>query len=533
MDAIRDKNYKPVALWVDSTDPTKTLPLLINPITGRVLIEISWGWWWNTILNWIEDPTTEWADWDFYINTSNWTIFWPKNTTWGTWTSLIWNGIVSIDLFSGTHAPWTMDTYEITYDNATTDYFEVYNWANWTWSWDMLSDNNLSDLENISTARDNLEVYSTSETDSLLDNLNILLSSWLIKWWILTINWTDPTKVDISAWKWLIIDNYTDPENPVIKVVTWSDMIWVTVNYRTTDDETWFYITRAGAWNWVWTLNQQNTSRYTSDQMRDVIILGWASHPWHWDIESAFAENNFIPDFVVQMREFIETFAWHYNVRWNVYSLLTWWELSRTAWDTFDLWAGQTYKTPNIISTDEENPVVDYYYYYKDSWWVWVNNSTPLTWIDPDNYNSLAWKVAVPTWKFTIQPIYFYALWASSWIWTEIQYWQKYYDTMAEARTDILSMIDVNPWLEYDTLRWWLILQQWISWADYLDTNKALCITATNMSVWSSWWINPISDHDLLNNLDYASSWHTWFQPALWFTPVSKNESIAYSLIFW
>jgi len=44
----------------------------------------------KTVLNWTIDPTIEWVDGDFYINTTSWQIFWPKSWTWGTWTDLIW-----------------------------------------------------------------------------------------------------------------------------------------------------------------------------------------------------------------------------------------------------------------------------------------------------------------------------------------------------------------------------------------------------------------------------------------------------------
>lgn len=42
MDAPRDKNHIPALLGQDSTDPTKVLPIRINPVTGRVLIETLW-----------------------------------------------------------------------------------------------------------------------------------------------------------------------------------------------------------------------------------------------------------------------------------------------------------------------------------------------------------------------------------------------------------------------------------------------------------------------------------------------------------
>lgn len=90
---------------------------------------------WKTILNWSIDPTTEWVDGDFYINTTSWKIFWPKNTTWGTWVDLIWaiwNGIASIELLSWDHSPWTLDTYRVTYTDTTTFDYQVYNGADWT-----------------------------------------------------------------------------------------------------------------------------------------------------------------------------------------------------------------------------------------------------------------------------------------------------------------------------------------------------------------------------------------------------------------
>jgi hypothetical protein len=39
MEAKLDWNYVPVLLWEDSTDPTNTLPILIDPITGAILCE--------------------------------------------------------------------------------------------------------------------------------------------------------------------------------------------------------------------------------------------------------------------------------------------------------------------------------------------------------------------------------------------------------------------------------------------------------------------------------------------------------------
>ena len=53
--------------------------------------------------------------------------------TWSAWTNGT-NGrwITSVTLTSGTHAPWTLDTYTITFTDATTSTFQVYNGADWT-----------------------------------------------------------------------------------------------------------------------------------------------------------------------------------------------------------------------------------------------------------------------------------------------------------------------------------------------------------------------------------------------------------------
>jgi hypothetical protein len=43
----RDKNYVPVAAGISSTDPTVVLPLKINPVTGRVLADVTGTGTWN------------------------------------------------------------------------------------------------------------------------------------------------------------------------------------------------------------------------------------------------------------------------------------------------------------------------------------------------------------------------------------------------------------------------------------------------------------------------------------------------------
>lgn len=110
----------------------------------------------KTILSGASDPTTQGVNGDYYINTTTYYIFGPKTSgTWGTGVSLIGpqgstgatgatgstgatgatgNGIASVTLTSGNHAPGTTDTYTITFTDSTTSTFTVYNGSNGTGS---------------------------------------------------------------------------------------------------------------------------------------------------------------------------------------------------------------------------------------------------------------------------------------------------------------------------------------------------------------------------------------------------------------
>ena len=203
---------------------------------------VKWDDWndWKTILNWSVDPTTEWVDGDFYINTTSWKIFWPKATVWGTWTDLIWadwtngtnwvdwNWISSIVLLSWDHSPWTLDTYRITYTDTTTFDFQVYNGADWSWS---------------------------------------LVS---VVWW-----------TNIS------IDN-TDPNNPVVNFWLWADENFVTDLEKTAIWTIWWKEDIANKWqaNWyapLWA-DSKISSTYLPSYVDDVIeVANYASLPVTWE----------------------------------------------------------------------------------------------------------------------------------------------------------------------------------------------------------------------------------------------------------
>lgn len=141
--------------------------------------------------NALPEKTTPSVSWDKVIITDSedWNIVkiqealqfkWPQGDIWNTW---VW--IASITLIS---TVWKIKTYRITYTDTTTFDFIVTDWADWTWTWDMLKSENLSWLANYTTARSNLSVYSTTEVDnkfnlvSITTDLNTIVTNWFYCW---------------------------------------------------------------------------------------------------------------------------------------------------------------------------------------------------------------------------------------------------------------------------------------------------------------------------------------------------------------
>lgn len=75
------------------------------------------------------------------VNTLALNTPWATWATWATWPAgangtngTNGRGITSITLISGTHAPWTLDTYKILYTDSSSGTYQVYNWS-WGTVW--------------------------------------------------------------------------------------------------------------------------------------------------------------------------------------------------------------------------------------------------------------------------------------------------------------------------------------------------------------------------------------------------------------
>ena len=300
-------------------------------------------------------------------------------------------------------------------------------------------------------------VAETSDKHPFISNL---LSTGIIKGGILSVNVGNGQRFDVSAGIGIVVDNYTDPASPVRKIVTWDAMEAVVDDYRTTHEETGIAIQRTASGDGVGTLVQQNTSTYTDEQRRDLIILGWTSHiAMAGDLDDAFSEGYYLPDTMSQMQDFIENFG-AFNIEGNDYEVASGLTIQKGVGKVYD--NGTNYsttpKSPNIIVSDTENPIADIYYYYRDTDGEWVNTEAPVGSIDPDNYDGGigVGKTGVPDNKWTIQTIFFYAPWGT----TDVQYGQAIYQSKEEAESVINHHIEVNPWVAWDVFRMWLIVKK-------------------------------------------------------------------------
>jgi len=192
---------------------------------------------------------------------------WDKGNTWDTWPQ--WVSVVDFERISWTGAAGTLDTYEFTLSDTNTFQFSVYNWANGEWSGDMLASQNLADLTNFETARNNLWVYSKSQVDTLISNFgwftvvstlpstdikkNIIYFLWPI--------WTWPDKYEewiystenvwTKIWETTVdLSNYFNKEvNTSDDITEWSNHLFLTPQERT----------KLGNQSWVNTGDQSAT----------------------------------------------------------------------------------------------------------------------------------------------------------------------------------------------------------------------------------------------------------------------------------
>lgn len=219
----------------------------------------------KTILNWTVDPTTEWVDGDFYINTTTQQIFWPKSGwVWWTWTSItltwLWayswaTSYIINDAVSFNWSSYVCKLATIGNDPTNTTYWDVLaiKWTDWTW-----------DMNWPWSSTDNAIARFDSTTGKLLQNSNATVDD----------NWS----INVPTWEWYNI-NGTNIKD-VTETLTNKTLTSPKINVWS--DATWDLYYRNGSWNLVrlpiWTTGQILTESGGVPSWQDA--AGWWVSSW-------------------------------------------------------------------------------------------------------------------------------------------------------------------------------------------------------------------------------------------------------------
>jgi hypothetical protein len=303
------------------------------------------------------------------------------------------------------------------------------------------------------------------DKDRILKNQ---LSTSYISGGVLTIN-GDPTKFDMTAGFGVRVDN-TDSANPVVTPVTWEGVTAETTDYLLTATTTYLYIDSAG------TLIKSDLWIDPADR-RDLIVVGYLDHP-SGTITTVRNDPYINTDLQAQLGDLFEALG-TFNIDGNIYAPGTLLQVSRSEGSTF--MHNEHYhtdpKNPHVIATATESPA-NIIYYYRDGTGGWVDDNTPVTDIDPDQWDDGSGVLqTVSVGKFTIQTIQFYADYLSN----DFQYGQVEYGSMADAVAAISDAVEMDSYNDYDTFRGWLIVKRGTT--DLNDPAKAKFIPAGRFGV--------------------------------------------------
>lgn len=308
-----------------------------NNTTAEEVLNVLWTLY-NDIKSWLESIWSEWR-WIVSVNKTNtvwlvdtYTITYTDATTstfnitnWANGTN--WTNGVWISWITLVSTVWKVNTYRITFTNATTFDFIVTDWSDWI-GWDMYKSNNLSWLTNYTTARTNLDVYSKWEVNWLIPNISWkqdTLVSWIN---IKTINWNSllwSWDITISAWA----SKYCNAYSTVATSSTSWTSATVTLDTFSTNDS-WMSVTNNRITitdSWAYQINASITFESNATWVRELYVRK------NWTIIKELAQWAVTPpwEYTSINISFIDSFnSWDYlELRWRQSS---WWSLNILSW---------------------------------------------------------------------------------------------------------------------------------------------------------------------------------------------------------
>lgn len=238
----------------------------------------------------IKAKAFKWERWEKWEQGEPWErwLTWPKWETWERWEPFRYSDFTEEQLESlkvkwDKWEPWEKwDPWKnFEYSDFTEEQLEGLRWPqglpwrDWTWAWDMLSTNNLSDLGNIVVARKNLEVFSEYETGRKIEN-ELAKENFAKKW---SVN-VFVEKQIMEKWLKVNFDNW----------ISWMN-------------ENWTEWISFWAYTWGWTLNMKDENWNVTNYFR-----------WKW--------NSYINWWNVWI--WTTTPSSKLDVKWNIKSSLTW-----------------------------------------------------------------------------------------------------------------------------------------------------------------------------------------------------------------
>ena len=279
------------------------------------------------------------------------------------------------------------------------------------------------------------------------------MSTGIITGGTLSINGTNSAKLDILEGTGVVINNYTNPAAPTKTDVVWSTTTAIVLTNLATEDETVIGVDSTGA-------IIQSATQFTEEELRDIIQIGTVGHISRTAIDYIINEPAANTDTRAVMQDFFDAFG-SFNMDGNeFYANGANLQINKTAGKTFDSqlnWTNSK-KSPNTFLNDAKSACI-FSYYNRDALGDWGSSYYGAD-IDPENYDTGTGLASVGAGRWTIQPIFYYPSLAGVDFDVDIQYGQATYATQAEAVAAINAIVVINPYLNYDVFRGWLVVQQ-------------------------------------------------------------------------
>jgi hypothetical protein len=265
--------------------------------------------------------------------------------------------------------------------------------------------------------------------------------------------------INISAGSGYIVNNYSDPANPTATLITWDDFIDEVPPDLETASNSYIAININGHLIW-------QEEPFSAEDMRDLIVFGWIDHYDNETIDLVFDEPYWTGDTHLQLLDFLLSFG-AFNISDNdVYSATSSaypMRMRRTAGKSFFCADGKdnagvfNRKSPNTVVSNALDPCM-FQYYWRNGSDSWFNEGSLQDDVDPDHWDNATSALSeVTSGSWTIQAIMMYPPLANS---LDVQYGQKEYATLEDAKNGINNAIQIDPYNGGDIFRAWLCIKQ-------------------------------------------------------------------------